>query len=150
MRKEKKDDLLGYVLYILTLVVFFGSVVFIGREKRDPEEDLKLIKTGDLVMCTAEKLPINIPEKGTLVHIIEAMSVRENSVEDRELHGFILNNDAVVSGIVGYEELHKNCKGELIFAEAESEKERDLRNGITTKGLPLEIIYSPPLPTQSF
>jgi hypothetical protein len=152
MRKEKRDDLLGWSFYVLTIVVVFLSVYFMGRERHDPEEDLKLIEKDDLVMCTAEKLPINVPEKGTSVHIVAAMSVTENSVESREIHGWILNNDAVVNGVVGYEELHQNCDGEVIFAEAGSEKARDIASGITTKGLPLEIVYTPtpPLPTQYF
>lgn len=145
MRKEKRDNLLGRVFYVLTLGVVFGSVTFMGYERRDPEEDLKLIKTGDLVMCTAEKASGD----KTRLHIVEAVSVMENVVEDRELRGWILNNDAIVSGITKYEDF-KNCEGEIIFAEAGSEKERDLRNGITTKGLPYEITYSSLFPTQSF
>lgn len=152
MRKEKKANFLGWFFYILTIIVVFGSASFVGYERHDHEENLKLIESGDLVMCTAEKIPVNVPEKGTLVHVIEAMSVRENVIGDRELRGFILNNDAVVSGVVGYKELHKNCKGEIIFAETGSEEERNITNGITTKGLPLEIVYTPPpqIPTQSF
>lgn len=150
MAKERKDNLLGWGFYILTLAVVFSSVYFVGRDKRDPEEDLKLIKRGDLVMCTAEKLSGSDGKTTLRVMVMEAMSIAENIVEERELRGWILNNDAVVSGVVRYEELRKNCEGEVIFADAESEEARDIASGITTKGLPLEITYTPPFPIRSF
>jgi hypothetical protein len=132
----------------LSVVAVFAVVAFVSYERHDPEQDLKLIKSGDLVMCTAEKIAGGTDK--TVLHVVEAMSVAENVVADRELRGWILNNDAVVNGVVGYEELHKNCEGEVIFAEAGSEEERDITSGITTKGLPLEMVYTPPLPTKSF
>lgn len=142
-----KKKIRNKILFVMTIIGAFGIATFVNYDRRDAEQDLKLIKSGDLVMCTAEKL--SGKDKDAL-HVVEAMSVAENVVEDRELRGWILNNDAVVSGVVGYEDLHKNCEGEVIFADAGSQEERDITSGITTKGLPLEIVYTPPLPTQSF
>jgi hypothetical protein len=141
-------NLRGKIAIIAVIVLVFTVVTFVSYERHDYEEDLKLIKSGDLVMCTAEK--VGAGEGKTVLHVVEAMSVMENAIETRQLHGFILNNDAVVNGVVGYEELHQNCEGEVIFAEAGSKEERDITSGITTKGLPLEIMYSPPTPLRSF
>lgn len=149
MKGKRKISFLGKFTISLAIIGIFAIVSLVNYERHDPEQDLRLIKSGDLVMCTAEKVSSLNGDKAVL-HVIAAMSVMENAVESRKLHGFILNNDAIINGVVGYEELHKNCEGEIIFADAGSQEERNVTSGITTKGLPLEIVYLPPLPTRSF
>lgn len=139
----------GKLVISAVVVVVFAVVTFLNFERRDHEADLKLIKSGDLVMCTAEKIPAGTDNQTVILHIVEAMTVMENAVETRKLHGFLLNNNTVRNGVVGYEELNSGCKG-VMFVPAKSEEERDIARDITTKGLPLAIVYSDHLPLRSF